>query len=571
MKNKRILSVITILVLILVLVPAYAFGQGTVSIDNISPRLPGNDVTISGTSTLGEVTIKVLRPNNTVLYVDVVPVASGSYTKTFKLPPDAITGNYTVVVGQGQVFQSTIFSVTGVTPGSNADLSNLTISSSILSPTFSPGNISYTVGVANSVSSVTVTPTKAHAGSVIRVNGSVVPSGAPSSAISLSVGANTISVLVTAEDGITTKTYTITVTRSSATSGGGGGGTSSSAAAPVTTPSTDSVSIISGMSVSKEITSTTDGQVTESYTVQAGAAAQIKQAKAAGSTTVEIQVDSTPAASVVINVPGSVLHSAAGINVVIASPNAKLELPAALVDALVKAGQDLSINVKRGDPAMVTPPDNATVLGAATVINTEIKGSTIVTLPLTGISIPANPEARAAFLAELAVFVIHSDGEKKVVAGTIVYDAAGNPTGISFTVDKFSTFAIIKVEAKVIKLTIGEVNAIVNGKPYIMDVKPFVNTKVNRTLVPLRFISEALGAEVEWKGETRQVFINDRGTEIIITIDSDKVLVNRAEVLLDCPAEIVMSRTFVPLRFVSETLGAKVDYDATTRQITITK
>ena len=570
MKIIRLLGIITILVLTLVLVPAYAFAQGTVSINDISPKQPGNDVIISGTATLGEVTIKVLRPNNTILYVDVVPVTSGSYAKTFKLPLDALTGNYTVVVGQGQVVQSTTFSVTGVTPVSNADLSNLTISSGSLSPTFSPGTTSYSVSVANSVSSVTVTPTKAHAGAIIMVNGTVVSSGTSSGAISLSVGANNISMVVTAEDGITTKTYTITVQRASAPSGGFYG---PATPAPAPAPG-NAVTVIGGTSVSKQVTTTTDGQVVETYTVQAGAATQIGQAKTAGSTTVEIQVDITPAAIGVINVPSSVLQSAAGMNVVITTPNAKLELPAALVDALAKAGQDLSITVKRGDAATVTPPDNATVVGVPTVINTDIKGSTNITLPLTGISMPADPEARAAFLADLAVFVIHSDGEKKVVTGTIVYDAAGNPTGITFTVDKFSTFAIIKVDTKakkVINLTIGDVKATVDGKPYTLDVEPFVNTKVNRTLVPLRFISETLGAKVDWKAETRQIVIRDSGVEIVLTIGSDRVLVNGIQKTLDCPAELSVSRTFVPLRFASETLGARVDYDAAAKQITITR
>ena len=60
--------------------------------------------------------------------------------------------------------------------------------------------------------------------------------------------------------------------------------------------------------------------------------------------------------------------------------------------------------------------------------------------------------------------------------------------------------------------------------------------------------------------------------EIILTISSNQVLVNETPVTLDCPAEVLPpGRTFVPLRFVSETLGAQVDWDAATQGITITR
>jgi len=97
----------------------------------------------------------------------------------------------------------------------NANLSALTISSGTLSPSFASSTISYTDAVSSGTTSVTVTPTAADPLATITVNGSPVVSGNPSSAISLSVGANAITVVVTAIDTITTKTYTITVTRAS--------------------------------------------------------------------------------------------------------------------------------------------------------------------------------------------------------------------------------------------------------------------------------------------------------------------------------------------------------------------
>ncbi|WP_207429040.1 YDG domain-containing protein [Pedobacter sp. SYSU D00535] len=98
------------------------------------------------------------------------------------------------------------------TVASDANLSALTISSGTLSPSFTSGTTAYTATVGNAVTSIDVTPTLSDATATVTVNGSPVSSG-NAKAVSLSVGSNTISTVVTAEDGTTTKTYTITVSR----------------------------------------------------------------------------------------------------------------------------------------------------------------------------------------------------------------------------------------------------------------------------------------------------------------------------------------------------------------------
>ena len=98
-------------------------------------------------------------------------------------------------------------------PNTDATLSDLTLSAGTLSPTFASATTSYTAAVANSIISITVTPTAADANATITVNGTPVTSGSPSAAISLDVGENTITIIVTAQDGTTIKTYTVTVTR----------------------------------------------------------------------------------------------------------------------------------------------------------------------------------------------------------------------------------------------------------------------------------------------------------------------------------------------------------------------
>jgi uncharacterized repeat protein (TIGR02543 family) len=115
---------------------------------------------------------------------------------------DAVTvETYTVVINKASAISN------------DANLSALSLSSGSLSPTFAGSTTNYTASVANAVTSITVTPTVNQASAVVRVNGTTVTSASASGSISLSVGSNTITVLNTAQDGTTTKTYTVTVTR----------------------------------------------------------------------------------------------------------------------------------------------------------------------------------------------------------------------------------------------------------------------------------------------------------------------------------------------------------------------
>ncbi|MFZ6649367.1 cadherin-like beta sandwich domain-containing protein [Undibacterium sp. TJN25] len=97
-------------------------------------------------------------------------------------------------------------------------LSALGLSAGSLSPAFSSAIDLYSVSVANSVASVTLTPVSGSAAASIKVNGAVVASGTASAAISLAVGTTNITITVTAEDGVTISTITITATRAAAVS-----------------------------------------------------------------------------------------------------------------------------------------------------------------------------------------------------------------------------------------------------------------------------------------------------------------------------------------------------------------
>ena len=100
-----------------------------------------------------------------------------------------------------------------VTPSSDATLSALSLSAGTLIPVFSTSTYLYNFSVSNEVASTTVTPTATQGGAAISVDGTTVLSGNASSAIPLNVGSNSIVTSVTAQDGVTTNIYTVTVTR----------------------------------------------------------------------------------------------------------------------------------------------------------------------------------------------------------------------------------------------------------------------------------------------------------------------------------------------------------------------
>ncbi len=113
----------------------------------------------------------------------------------------------------------------------------------------------------------------------------------------------------------------------------------------------------------------------------------------------------------------------------------------------------------------------------------------------------------------------------------------------------------------------GGIHVLINDQPQAFEQEPIIQS--DRTLVPMRAIFEALGAELEWNGVTRAVTAT-RGDRVIeLTIGQMTARVNGEPVDLEVPAQIVADRTFVPLRFVAQALGAEVGWDAASRTILI--
>ena len=106
-----------------------------------------------------------------------------------------------------------------------------------------------------------------------------------------------------------------------------------------------------------------------------------------------------------------------------------------------------------------------------------------------------------------------------------------------------------------------------NGVPMRFEVAPALEN--NRTMVPFRAIFEALGANVNWDATHYAVLARSVLHSIRLKIGNDRALVDSQDVLLDAPPLIVGDRTLVPLRFVAENLGLKVDWDEKTRTVSL--
>ncbi len=145
-------------------------------------------------------------------------------------------------------------------------------------------------------------------------------------------------------------------------------------------------------------------------------------------------------------------------------------------------------------------------------------------------------------------------------------DKAGNET-MKTLIIKFKTRTIIRLQ-------IGNLMAVLNDKTIILELAPFIEN--GRTLVPLRFIAESFGAKVGWEPKEQKITIELENKTIVLWVGKKEALVNNERYYLEVPPKIIEikeiggGRTVVPLRFVSEALGAKVDWDPDLQIITIT-
>ncbi len=142
-----------------------------------------------------------------------------------------------------------------------------------------------------------------------------------------------------------------------------------------------------------------------------------------------------------------------------------------------------------------------------------------------------------------------------------------NSTGSPIDQNAVASAPAVKVST-VLVLKLNSKSALVQGTEVPLDIAPFLES--GRTMVPLRFIGEKLGAAIAYDAATQKITYTKGNTTIVLWLNQKDAQINGQTVPLDVPPKVLSGRTVVPLRFVSTALGATTNWDGIKGEITIT-
>jgi len=185
-----------------------------------------------------------------------------------------------------------------------------------------------------------------------------------------------------------------------------------------------------------------------------------------------------------------------------------------------------------------------------------VKGKTEKDAKVTinGVEVAVNPPSGYSFSYSLQLTTVGLNSIQ-----VIAVDLAGNRTTASIPVKFIPKTKIV--------LQVGNSVALVNDKTVKLDASPKIVK--DRTLVPLRFIAEAFGADVQWNSVFKLVIIKLQDKEIILQIGTSYASVGDKKYTLDTAPIIDKGYTMVPIRFIAEALNSSVEWDSTTKTVTI--
>ena len=148
-------------------------------------------------------------------------------------------------------------------------------------------------------------------------------------------------------------------------------------------------------------------------------------------------------------------------------------------------------------------------------------------------------------------------GKLEIIGGT--YNAETNT--VSGYIDKAGDYFVVEKQGLIaMTLQIGNTDVKFNNGDKKLDAPPLISQ--NRTLVPLRFISESLGANVSWENTTKNVTVELDGKKLNMQIGKEIEGSGAAPIISN-------NRTLVPIRYISEQLGANVLWVPSTQTISI--
>jgi len=123
-----------------------------------------------------------------------------------------------------------------------------------------------------------------------------------------------------------------------------------------------------------------------------------------------------------------------------------------------------------------------------------------------------------------------------------------------------------------IKIPIGSSTVYVNSEEVNLSSPPaYIDEESQTTMVPLRFISEIIGAKVEWIPNTKEIAITQNEKIMRMTVKSNKATINGKEFDLPCNPQIREERAFVPLKFIAQNLEFIVDWIPESKTIVLYK
>ena len=181
------------------------------------------------------------------------------------------------------------------------------------------------------------------------------------------------------------------------------------------------------------------------------------------------------------------------------------------------------------------------------------------------------------YIDNVNTFRISRDGVYSVDVAIPEY--SGNISGKSefiFECNLWKDKLVIRTRKRLIEYDMADIEDVLNEKcpsdtPYIefngnilgFDVPPIIED--GSTLVPMRFLFEQMGADVEWDSETQTATAMLDNKAVTFSIDNVNARINNKSAKMDVPARLVNGKTMVPLRFLSENMGYDVDWDADSR------
>ncbi|MDR2712225.1 MAG: cadherin-like beta sandwich domain-containing protein [Clostridiales bacterium] len=482
-----------------------------------------------------------------------VTVSSTSVT-TIKIvvtaPDNVTTQEYTINVTRSNMSSNNYLSALTA----RANSSSGTVQT--LYPGFSSDILEYDVFVANSVSTIYISATREDNSSSVSIEGT----SGTSRGISLSTGNNTIDVQVVAANG-SIRNYTVRVRRA----------TSSAA------KDSDLTNLVmrSGSSGTTEVSlSPSFKSGTTSYT------ATVADSVASCRFVPTLSSSGTNGARAIV--AGYVTASGSVSSSVSLTRNVKNTITIRVMAADCSTYTDYKVDVYRGNGdsslSALTLRDGSAnnisytpVFKSATTTYQASVANTVTSIAIRPVVNDANATVKVNSTTltsgNWSSNIALNEGTNNIIIEVTAPD--GTKTNYTLQIVRQQ-----KPQANQIKLTIGSNIAVVDGAQKTLDSKPLLYSynKNSYTMVPVRFVSEQLGAKVDWADATKIVTIT-MGSKVL-TLKINEV---KPDIGLDAPAILYTDpvlkapRTMVPLRYVSEQLGAKVDWDNNAKTVTITR